>query len=206
VLCAQLSCNPLAAACSANSCAATSAQPDGCPNQNCIPFGSPVQQIVQIMHPSPACKPVKPIRMKFVGERCYGDGLASSSLPAAGIRWISAVPVEELLENLPTCSLSRSTGTSPEDLLFNQNYFGSCGVPPARVQYLAWGECPPPPPPPSPPPPAPPPPPPPRQRRLLPRGALQAVELSRGSFQSIIAVLHTSQAPPVDLCDKLRVC
>eukprot|EP00775_Hariotina_reticulata_P013186 gene13186-13317_t len=172
----------------ADTCAATSAQPEGCPNQNCIPFGSPVQQIVQIMHPSPACKPVKPIRMKFVGERCYGDGLVSATLPSAGVLWLSAVPAEEL-DDLNACSLSRSSGTLPEDLLFNQNYFGSCGVPPARIQYLAWGECPPPPPPPSPPPPSPPPPPPPRQRRLLPRGSAPGgPDNLNGSPESYVAV------------------
>jgi hypothetical protein len=48
--------------------------------------------------------------------------------------------------------LQRRAGTAADDLIFNMDWFGSCGVPPARVQFIPRSECPaaPPPPPPSP--------------------------------------------------------
>lgn len=144
-------------------CASSS---DICPSQPCIPYeSSNVQQTLQILHPTPGCGGAsRQMRMTFTGERCYGA--APSGSIAAGIRWLSAAPADPA-DNAGACTITRATGGSATDQLFNKNYLGSCGVPPARVQYLAWSECARPPPPPPPPPPSPPPP---RQRTQLPRG------------------------------------
>jgi hypothetical protein len=49
------------------------------------------------------------------------------------------------------CSLTRKAApATEEDIFFNMDWFGSCGVPPARVQYAPRSECPAPPPPPPP--------------------------------------------------------
>ena len=105
------------------------------------------EQTAQIFHPTAGCGTSQPVTMSYKGQRCSG-----SSSDRAGVLWQTAEPAAGSGLDASKCTLQRRTGTAAEDLIFNMEWFGSCGVPPARVQYIARSECPaaPPPPPPSP--------------------------------------------------------
>lgn len=106
-------------------------------------------QTVSILHPLPACGGGKPVEMTFSGTSCTSNGGAPD--PAStqlGVLWTSAVPADAALP--ATCRLDRAAGSSREAVDFNRDWFGSCGVPPTKVQFLSRGQCgaqPPPPPP-----------------------------------------------------------
>eukprot|EP00775_Hariotina_reticulata_P013182 gene13182-13313_t len=148
--------------------------PDSCTIPTCIPFSATVQQTVDMVHPVAACNANRVVKMTFLGERC--SGAVSSSGALAGVRWLSASPAETVADP-NACTIARAYSNNPADVMFNSDFFGSCGVPPRKVRYLASSECPPPPPPPPPSPPPPPPPPPPRERNPLPAGKLIMAEL-----------------------------
>jgi hypothetical protein len=119
--------------------------------QGCMTYNfTAAEQTAQIFHPSAGCGTSQPVSMTYKGQRCSGGSAASSN--RASVLWQSAEPAGDSGLDASKCALQRRTGTAAEDLIFNMDWFGSCGVPPARVQYIARSECPaaPPPPPPSP--------------------------------------------------------
>uniref|UniRef100_A0A383W224 Uncharacterized protein n=1 Tax=Tetradesmus obliquus TaxID=3088 RepID=A0A383W224_TETOB len=138
-------------------------QADSMVKQGCIAFGAAIAQTLDALHPVPGCgQPM--LSMVYTGELC------SSGSSAMGIRWLSAAPAPGSTADATKCTIKRSANpATASDFLCNKDWFGGCGGPPARVQFLARGQCPPPPQPPPPPPPSPPPLPPPRQRTQLPR-------------------------------------
>lgn len=100
-------------------------------------------QTLEVFHPLSGCGAAgQPVSMTYKGQRCNSN--------SGGILWQMAVPSAGSGLDASKCSLQRRTGTSADDLIFNMDWFGSCGVPPARVQYIPRSECPAPPPPPPP--------------------------------------------------------
>jgi hypothetical protein len=88
--------------------------------------------------------------MTFKGQRCSSNSGSSGSGSAPTIVWQTAEPAPGSGLDASKCSLQRRTGTAAEDLIWNMDWFGSCGVPPARVLHIPRSECPAPPPPPPP--------------------------------------------------------
>jgi len=107
-------------------------------------------QTLQIFHPVATCGTNQPVNMTYRGQRCSGNNGANNNPSTAGILWLSAEPSAGSGLDSAACSLQRRTGTAAEDAIYNMDWFGSCGVPPARVQYIPRSECPAPPPPPPP--------------------------------------------------------
>jgi hypothetical protein len=103
-------------------------------------------QTLDLFHPVSSCGTGAPVSMTYRGQRCSSNNGNSSSAAAGGILWQTAEPAPGSGLDAATCTLQRRTGTAAEDLIFNMDWFGSCGVPPARVQYIPRSECPAPPP------------------------------------------------------------
>jgi hypothetical protein len=109
-------------------------------------------QTVELFHPTVGCGSGQPVSMTFRGRRCTSNNGTSSSISMAGVLWQTAEPAAGSGLDAAKCALQRRAGAAADDLIFNMDWFGSCGVPPARVQFIPRSECPaaPPPPPPSP--------------------------------------------------------
>lgn len=103
-------------------------------------------QTLDIFHPLPGCGTGQPVSMTYKGQRCSSNNGTSSNAATSGILWQTAEPAAGSSLNAATCTLQRKSSTAAEDLIFNMDWFGSCGVPPARVQYIPRSECPAPPP------------------------------------------------------------
>jgi hypothetical protein len=106
-------------------------------------------QTLLLFHPTPGCGGGQPVSMVYRGRRCTsnGGGTTNSSQPGvAGVMWDAAEPAPGSGLSAAQCSLQRRTEASADDAIFNVDWFGSCGVPPARVQYARRSECPAPPP------------------------------------------------------------
>lgn len=119
-------------------------------DQGCMSYNfTEATQTLQIFHPLPACGSSQPVNMTYRGQRCSSNGGSGATTTSniTGIWWQSAEPAADSGLSAGACSLQRRTGTTPDDLIFNMDWFGSCGVPPARVQYIPRSECPAPPPP-----------------------------------------------------------
>ena len=120
-------------------------------DQGCVGHNfTEATQTAQLFHPVAGCGTTQPVSMVYKGQRCTGNNGATSSTTLAGILWQSAEPAPGSGLDASKCSLQRRDGTTADDLIFNMDWFGSCGVPPARVQYIPRSECPAPPPPPPP--------------------------------------------------------
>lgn len=124
------------------------AEQQGCMSHN---FTDAVQT-VELFHPTVGCGSGQPVSMTFRGRRCTSNNGTSSSISMAGVLWQTAEPAAGSGLDAAKCALQRRAGAAADDLIFNMDWFGSCGVPPARVQFIPRSECPaaPPPPPPSP--------------------------------------------------------
>lgn len=148
--------------------------------QGCVTSGAAIAHTVAMPHPNKDCTSKGLIQMTYTGEVCDN---ANSTAPAS-IRWLRAIPTPGSSADASKCSIQRiDSPTSVADQLYNKDWFGSCGIPPAKVQYLARGQCPSQP---APPPPSPPVPPPPSNWTKLPRG-----ELLRGIHcQCVRLLLH----------------
>jgi hypothetical protein len=107
-------------------------------------------QTLELFHPVPGCGTSQPVSMTFKGQRCSSNSGSSGSGSAPTIVWQTAEPAPGSGLDASKCSLQRRTGTAAEDLIWNMDWFGSCGVPPARVLHIPRSECPAPPPPPPP--------------------------------------------------------
>lgn len=141
--------------------------------QGCMSYNfTDATQTLQLFHPVAGCGSSQPVNMTYKGQRCG----AATSASLAGVLWQSAVPAEGSGLDATKCSLQRRTGTTADDTIFNMDWFGSCGVPPARVQYITRSECPA-----TPPPPPPPPPPRPDDQKALDRGRQKIVSVGNVS-------------------------
>lgn len=109
-------------------------------------------QTVELFHPTAGCGSGQPVSMTYRGQRCTSNNSTSSSASMAGLLWQTAEPAAGSGLDAAKCALQRRAGTAADDLIWNMDWFGSCGVPPARVQFIPRSECPaaPPAPPPSP--------------------------------------------------------
>ncbi|WIA18491.1 hypothetical protein OEZ85_009945 [Tetradesmus obliquus] len=106
-------------------------QADSMVKQGCIAFGAAIAQTLDAPHPVPGCgQPM--LSMVYTGELC------SSGSSAMGIRWLSAAPAPGSTADATKCTIKRSANpATASDFLYNKDWFGGCGAPPARVQFLA---------------------------------------------------------------------
>lgn len=107
-------------------------------------------QTLDVFHPVAGCGTGQPVSMTYKGQRCSSNSASGSSSSSATILWQTAEPAPGSGLDASKCTLQRRTGTAAEDLIWNMDWFGSCGVPPARVLHIPRSECPAPPPPPPP--------------------------------------------------------